>query len=78
MVPISLKNFFFNHIQLNCFFISIQFYASAAEIKFLEFKPSIIAASAILVASKERFPSQFPSFERSIYSCEFVNEVSKD
>ncbi|KAJ6292445.1 hypothetical protein OIU78_024591 [Salix suchowensis] len=44
------------------------------EIKFLEFKPSIIAASAILVASKERFPSQFPSFQRSIYSCEFVNE----
>ncbi|KAG5234874.1 cyclin-D6 [Salix suchowensis] len=44
------------------------------EIKFLEFKPSIIAASAILVASKERFPSQFPSFQRSIYSCQFVNE----
>jgi cyclin D6 len=49
-----------------------------AEIKFLEFKPSIIAASALLVASNERFPLQFPCFKFSIYSCEFVNEVSKD
>lgn len=44
------------------------------EIKFLEFKPSIIAASALLVASNERFPLQFPCFKCSIYSCEFVNE----
>ncbi|KAG6755942.1 hypothetical protein POTOM_039350 [Populus tomentosa] len=44
------------------------------EIKFLEFKPSIIAASALLVASNERFPLQFPCFKSSIYSCEFVNE----
>ena len=60
------------------FFCSVKPYVFVAEIKFLEFKPSIIAASALLVASKERFPSQFPSFECSVYSCEFVNEVCKD
>ncbi|CAK7350743.1 unnamed protein product [Dovyalis caffra] len=44
------------------------------EIKFLEFKPSIIAASALLVASNELLPLQFPSLKCSISSCEFVNK----
>ncbi|KAG8635319.1 putative cyclin-D6-1 [Manihot esculenta] len=43
------------------------------ETKLLEFKPSIIAASALLVSSHELFPLQFPSFRRSISSCEYVN-----
>ncbi|KAJ9136254.1 hypothetical protein P3X46_033346 [Hevea brasiliensis] len=43
------------------------------EIKLLEFKPSIIAASALLVSSHELFPLQFPSFRCSISSCECVN-----
>ncbi|KAF2303460.1 hypothetical protein GH714_018540 [Hevea brasiliensis] len=43
------------------------------EIKLLEFKPSIIAASALLVSSHELFPVQFPSFRCSISSCERVN-----
>ncbi|KAG6754777.1 hypothetical protein POTOM_040571 [Populus tomentosa] len=44
------------------------------EIKLLKFKPSIIAASALLVASKELLPLQFPSFKFSISAFECVNE----
>ncbi|GMI93363.1 Cyclin D6;1 [Hibiscus trionum] len=44
------------------------------EIDLLEFKPSTIAASALLVATHELFPLQFPSFETSILSCEYVNK----
>ncbi|PPD86899.1 hypothetical protein GOBAR_DD16169 [Gossypium barbadense] len=39
-----------------------------------EFKPSIIGASALLLACHELFPLQFPSFETSVLSCEYVNE----
>ncbi|XWS63351.1 hypothetical protein CRYUN_Cryun06bG0088400 [Craigia yunnanensis] len=45
------------------------------DIKFLEFKPSIIAASALLSASHERFPLQFPCFRKAISSCSYVNKV---
>ncbi|XP_039052825.1 putative cyclin-D6-1 [Hibiscus syriacus] len=44
------------------------------EINLLEFKPSITAASALLLACHELFPLQFPSFEISILSCEYVNK----
>ncbi|KAJ4829912.1 hypothetical protein Tsubulata_025144 [Turnera subulata] len=44
------------------------------EIKLLEFKPSIIAASSLLVACHELFPFQFPSFKCSISSCQFVRK----
>lgn len=44
------------------------------EIKTLEFKPSEIAASAVLSASNELFPVQFPALRSAISSCEFVNE----
>ncbi|KAK8476707.1 hypothetical protein V6N11_082022 [Hibiscus sabdariffa] len=44
------------------------------EIDLLEFKPSTIAASALLVATHELLPLQFPSFETSISSCEYVNK----
>ncbi|KAK8585270.1 hypothetical protein V6N13_139204 [Hibiscus sabdariffa] len=44
------------------------------EINLLEFKPSMIAASALLMACHELFPLQFPSFETSILSCEYVNK----
>ncbi|KAJ0081118.1 hypothetical protein Patl1_10920 [Pistacia atlantica] len=44
------------------------------EIKLLEFKPSVIAASALLVSSHELFPLQFPSFKTSISSCEYINK----
>ncbi|KAF8391433.1 hypothetical protein HHK36_023738 [Tetracentron sinense] len=44
------------------------------EIKLLEFKPSIIAASALLSASHELFPLQFPCFKKAISSCVYVNK----
>uniref|UniRef100_A0A5B7BFH5 Putative D6-type cyclin isoform 1 n=1 Tax=Davidia involucrata TaxID=16924 RepID=A0A5B7BFH5_DAVIN len=44
------------------------------EIKLLEYKPSIIAASAILCASLELFPLQYSCFTTAISSCEYVNK----
>ncbi|KAJ4975730.1 hypothetical protein NE237_000836 [Protea cynaroides] len=46
------------------------------EMKLLEFKPSIIAASALLSASHELFPMQFPCFRKAISSCVYVNKES--
>ncbi|RYR21650.1 hypothetical protein Ahy_B03g066960 isoform B [Arachis hypogaea] len=45
-----------------------------AEIKLLEFKPSIIAASALLCASHELFPFQYQSFSAAISNCLYVNK----
>ncbi|XP_010277890.1 PREDICTED: putative cyclin-D6-1 [Nelumbo nucifera] len=44
------------------------------EIKLLEFKPSIVAAAAVLSASHEFFPLQFPCFKKEISSCVYVNK----
>lgn len=43
------------------------------EIKILEFRPSIVAASALLSASHELFPMQIQSFKRAISKCSCVN-----
>ncbi|KAH7545892.1 putative cyclin-D6-1 [Ziziphus jujuba] len=51
-------------------------YSAHNEMKFLEFKPSIIAASAILSASHELFPLQFSSFKASISDCQYVDTES--
>lgn len=45
------------------------------EIKLLEFKPSVIAASALISAAHELFPIQSPSFRSAIASSHFVNKV---
>ncbi|KAM7506152.1 hypothetical protein LguiB_005056 [Lonicera macranthoides] len=47
-------------------------FKSHHEIKTLEYKPSIIAASALLCASRELFPEQSLSFEAGICSCGYV------
>ncbi|KAM7498208.1 hypothetical protein LguiA_022622 [Lonicera macranthoides] len=44
------------------------------ELKLLEFRPSIISASALLSASHELFPLQFISFKESILNCSHVNK----
>ncbi|KAF8081742.1 hypothetical protein N665_0869s0022 [Sinapis alba] len=44
------------------------------DIKFLEFKPSVIAAAALLFASSELCPLQFPCFSNRIYQCTYVNK----
>ncbi|KAK7290943.1 hypothetical protein RIF29_05746 [Crotalaria pallida] len=49
---------------------------SQREIRVLEFKPSIIAASALLSASHELFPFQYSSFLRVISDCSYVNMAS--
>lgn len=50
-------------------------FKSQCEIKLLEYKPSIIAASAILCASNELFPSFYPRFRAAIFSCEHINKL---
>ncbi|KAI8001346.1 putative cyclin-D6-1 [Camellia lanceoleosa] len=49
-------------------------FKSHYEIKFLEYKPSIIAASALLCASQELLPLQFPCFRAAIASCQYINK----
>ncbi|XP_062152717.1 putative cyclin-D6-1 [Alnus glutinosa] len=44
------------------------------EIKLLEFKPSVIAASALLSAAHELLPLQYPCFRNAISSCSYVNK----
>ncbi|XP_039130270.1 cyclin-D6-1-like isoform X3 [Dioscorea cayenensis subsp. rotundata] len=44
------------------------------EIKMLEFKPSLIAASALISAAGELFPIQSPAFSTAIFSSDFVNQ----
>ncbi|KAI4322606.1 hypothetical protein L6164_022283 [Bauhinia variegata] len=51
-------------------------FKSQREIKLLEFKPSVIAASALLCASHELLPFQYPSFLRAISDCSSVNKES--
>jgi len=70
---------FSQNVYFSCIYSSVLINNSMlviAEIKLLKFKPSIIAASALLVASKELLPLQFPSFKFSICAFECVNEVS--
>ncbi|XP_027343647.1 putative cyclin-D6-1 isoform X2 [Abrus precatorius] len=49
---------------------------SQREIKVLDFKPSIVAASSLLYASHELFPFQYPCFLRAISNCSYVNKES--
>ncbi|KAK4486881.1 hypothetical protein RD792_006189 [Penstemon davidsonii] len=44
------------------------------DIKLLEFKPSIVSATALLSATHELFPMQLPSFRDGIYSCSYVQK----
>ncbi|KAL0712098.1 hypothetical protein Bca4012_019076 [Brassica carinata] len=44
------------------------------DFKFLKFKPSVIAAAALLFASSELCPLQFPCFSNRIYQCTYVNK----
>ncbi|MQL92282.1 hypothetical protein Taro_024907 [Colocasia esculenta] len=45
-----------------------------AEIKLLGCKPSAVAASALLTASHELFPVQFPTFRDAISLCSYLNK----
>lgn len=47
-----------------------------ADIKILVYKPSTIAAAALIFASYELFPQQYSILRSSITACEFIDEVS--
>ncbi|KAL4620286.1 hypothetical protein ACB092_06G142400 [Castanea dentata] len=44
------------------------------EIKLLKFRPSIIAASALLSAAHELLPLQYPCFRKATSNCSYVNK----
>ncbi|XP_031249927.1 putative cyclin-D6-1 [Pistacia vera] len=49
-------------------------FKAQSDIEILEFKPSIIAAAALLSASLELFPLQFSCFRKAISNCSYVNK----
>ncbi|KAE9588527.1 hypothetical protein Lal_00002833 [Lupinus albus] len=85
ITPFSFIPFFINLFRLNDPALIHVLKDRASEIilksqrerlKVLEFKPSIIAASALLSASHELFPFQYSGFLRAISDCSFVNKES--
>ncbi|CAI9772863.1 unnamed protein product [Fraxinus pennsylvanica] len=47
---------------------------SQRDLKFLEYKPSTIAASALLCATRDLNPLKFSSFKDEISSCQYINQ----
>ncbi|XP_024028218.1 putative cyclin-D6-1 [Morus notabilis] len=80
ITPFSFFAFFMSFFELNDHPLtqalkdraSEIIFSSQSDMKFSEFKPSVIAASALLSASHELFPLQFPSFNASISDCQYV------
>ncbi|GAB2233853.1 hypothetical protein Droror1_Dr00003083 [Drosera rotundifolia] len=82
ITPLAFLEFFIDQFKLEDPPLRQALKARATEIIFiaqndielLEYKPSIVAASAVLSASHELFPIQFPSFRISVSSCSLVNK----
>ncbi|KAK0590627.1 hypothetical protein LWI29_029653 [Acer saccharum] len=83
ITPFSFLCFFISLFQLNEPPSIIQAVKARAteiifraqnDIKLLEFKPSIVSASALLSASHELFPLQFTNFKNAIFNCSYVNK----
>ncbi|XAR55445.1 hypothetical protein NMG60_11035515 [Bertholletia excelsa] len=82
ITPFSFINFFISLFKFKDPPLLHALKARATEIifkaqndtKLLEFRPSIIAASALLSASHELFPLQFPCFQGAVSSCSYVNK----
>ncbi|KAH1098624.1 hypothetical protein J1N35_015545 [Gossypium stocksii] len=83
ITPFSLVSFFISLFKVKDPPLKQALKARAVEIifkaqldtKLLEFKPSTIAASAVLSASLQLFDGkQFPSFKKAISSCSYVNK----
>ncbi|KAI0505048.1 hypothetical protein KFK09_016005 [Dendrobium nobile] len=51
-------------------------FKSQNDVKSLEFKPSVIAAAALLAAARELFPAHFLSFRTALLCCEYLNKES--
>ncbi|XP_068667601.1 putative cyclin-D6-1 [Aristolochia californica] len=81
ITPFSFVSFFLDYFNFNDLSLKICLKARATDIilkaqndvKLLRYKPSIIAASALLSASHELLPIQYPSFRKEISTCIFVN-----
>ncbi|KAL1823109.1 hypothetical protein ACET3Z_009887 [Daucus carota] len=50
-------------------------FKSQCEFKILEFRPSLVAASAVLSAAHELFPSQFLCLEHAMLTCSYVDKI---
>ncbi|TQD73978.1 hypothetical protein C1H46_040477 [Malus baccata] len=85
ITPFSFLHFFLSSLDLNDrpFTQALRNRASVVifnahnEIKFVEFKPSIIAASAVLSTCHELLPPKFPPFKASLSSFQYVNKIMK-
>lgn len=84
ITPFSFTNFFasFFEVQdpplrqaLTARAIDIIF-KSQCEIKILEFRPSVVAASAVLCAAHELFPLKFLCLEKAILTCSYVDKIN--
>lgn len=83
ITPFSFISFFIPFLKLKDPALRQALKARAVDIifkaqtltKLLEFKPSIMAASALLFASHELFPLQFPCYHKAISSCLYVHKV---
>ncbi|KAK1405397.1 Cyclin-D6-1 like [Heracleum sosnowskyi] len=83
LTPFSFLSFFLSFFQLKDPPLTEALQARATQIifdsqhetKILEFRPSIVAASALLSASHELFPLQFSSYRDSISTCAYVNKA---
>ncbi|KAL8126727.1 putative cyclin-D6-1 isoform X1 [Apium graveolens] len=51
-------------------------FKSQREFKILEFRPSVVAASAVLYAAHELFPSQFSRLQQAILTCSYVDKIN--
>ncbi|KAK9085042.1 hypothetical protein Sjap_025453 [Stephania japonica] len=84
VTPFSFLHFFISLLQIKdspqlqeCTrnrAVEIIFRAQSAETVLICFKPSMIAASALLCAAHDLFPSQRLCFMNVILSCEYVNK----
>lgn len=83
ITPFSFLSFFLSFFQLKDPPLTEALQARATQIifdsqhetKILEFRPSVVAASALLSASHELFPLQFSSYRDSISTCSYVNKA---
>lgn len=65
----------YHHLSLLLFLIVPTWLVKLTDTRLMELRPSIIAASALLSASHQLFPLQFPCFRKAISSCSYVDKV---
>lgn len=51
-------------------------FKSKNDIKSLEFKPSVLAAAALLAAARELYPAHFLYFRSALFNCEYLSNES--